>query len=91
MPATDDFSSYSNGPSDPGEHLAIPTFSDSTDLANVSRLLLWVAAGAVRVTTVGGETVTIPSLAAGTQLALRVTRVWSTGTTVTAGNLLVVW
>ena len=91
MPAIDAFSQFQNGPMDPGEHLAIVTYDDSNDLAHVTRMLVWAAAGAVKVTTVGGETVTIPSMGAGTMLPLRVTRIWSTGTGVAAGNLLAVW
>ena len=64
--------------------------NDSIDLANptegsgltLGARALWVGeAGDVKVTTAGGNTVTLAGVAAGTILPVRVTRVWSSGTT----------
>lgn len=66
----------------PPANVALVTPSDSTDLAFVTRAVSFSAAGALKVTTENGQTVVIPSgaLAAGVQHAMRVTRIWSTGT-----------
>lgn len=75
------------------EHLTQPankiysvTQSDATaDPNGPFRALLISVVGAVKLTTRGGTTVTIPSggLAAGVLHPIRVQRVWSTGTTAT--------
>jgi len=57
--------------------------SDSTDLTFNTRFLYLGTAGAIKVDTVGGQTITIASIVAGTVLRLRIKRLWSTGTTVT--------
>ena len=47
--------------------------------------ILWIGgAGALKVITIGGDTVTLAAVPAGTQLNLRVTRVFNTGTAATA-------
>lgn len=70
----------------PAPHVALVTPDDSNDLTNASRAVSFAAAGALKVTTVGGETVVIPSgaLAAGVMHAIAVTRVWAAGTTATS-------
>lgn len=80
--AVDTFANVSPGTESPFEHVAVVTPSDTDDLANATRGISITAAAAVKVNTVGGETVTIPSgaLVAGQIHWLRVTRVWATGT-----------
>lgn len=82
--AVDDFASNPQRGSvvAPLDHLAIVTPSDSVDLSHVSRALYLSAVGAVKLTTVGGETVTIASgvLAAGVLHPIRATRIFATGT-----------
>lgn len=82
MAATNDYETFTTGLSAPASHAALVTPNDSTDLANVSRGISFAGAGALKVTLLGGETITIPSgaLAAGGIHPLRITRVWSTGT-----------
>lgn len=62
------------------------TPNDNTDLAVVTRAISFGGAGAIKVDTLGGDTVVIPSgaLAAGVMHPLRVTRVYSTSTTATS-------
>lgn len=69
----------------PHVRCALVTPADGSDLPFLTRGLSIAGAGAVRVTTAAGDTVTIPSgaLAAGVVHPLRVSRVWSTGTTAT--------
>lgn len=70
-----------------------PTLSDSVDFTQRYGFLYVGAAGNVKVHTLGGDDVTFNSVPAGTVLGgsmpLKITRVWSTGTTVAASNLLV--
>ena len=72
----------------PGEHAAVVTPNDSTDLAAPSRLLIVGGSGDLRVTMVGGETVTIPSMPAGA-FPLAVKRVFSASTTAT--DITAIW
>lgn len=65
----------------PAENIAAVTPNDSTDIAANCRGLLCGVAGDCKVTTQAGNAVTIP-LQAGYN-PIRVTRVWSTGTTAT--------
>lgn len=69
----------------PPAHVALVTPSDSADLANVTRGVSFAGAGALKVTTYGGETVVIPSgaLAVGVIHPLKVSRIHSTSTTAT--------
>lgn len=85
MAATDDFASLATGLDGPLVHLVNVTPDDANDLAHVTRAVYIGAAGALKVTTVGGETITIPSavLGAGVAHKMRVTRIWATGTTAT--------
>ena len=46
-------------------------------------------AGAVKVTTLGGDAVTFSAVPAGTFMPIQVLRVWATGTTAT--NILALW
>ncbi len=76
---------------EPAEHVALPSLSDSADLTYVTRGISFAVAGDIKVNTVGGETVVIPSgaLAPGIVHPLRVSRIWSTGTGAT--GLVVYW
>lgn len=67
----------------PAQHAALITPDDSNDLANYSRAIYVGGAGAMKVTTVGGETLLISGLLAGHVYPLRVKRIWSTTTTAT--------
>jgi hypothetical protein len=68
----------------PADNAAAVTPSDGSDLANFSRALFVGGAGAVKVDMVGGTTaVTLTGVVAGTVLPMRVSRVYSTGTTAT--------
>lgn len=91
MAAIDDYATQATGLDSPLMHLAIVTPSDTVDLTDVSRAIYIGAAGTLKVTTEGGETVTIPSgtLSAGTPHKLRVSRVFATGTTAT--GIVVGW
>jgi hypothetical protein len=73
---------------DPAAHAVIAVPSDTQDLAEASRALLIGASGDLRVTTVGGETLTFPVLA-GLLLPLMVARIHATGTT--AAPVMVLW
>lgn len=66
--------------------VALVTPADGADLTGAPwRYVSFSAAGTLKVTTSGGDTVTIPSgsLAVGMQHLLNVTRIFSTGTTAT--------
>lgn len=60
------------------------TPADGADLTYQARSLYVGGAGNVKVTTVGGDTVTFVGVAAGTVLPVLVKRVFSTGTTATS-------
>ena len=70
------------------EDAAAVTPSDSADLSQFSVIYVG-SAGAVKVTTAQGSTVTFSGLAAGQTIPVRVRRVWATGTTAT--NLLAIF
>lgn len=55
----DIFDDFSGGLESPATHVEAATPDDTTDLANASRAINAAAAGAVRVTTVGGSTGTV--------------------------------
>lgn len=69
---------------------AAVTYSDSAVIEN-TRALFIGAAGNVKVTMVEGGDVTFQGLAAGTILPVQVIKVWSAGTTVTAGAVLALY
>lgn len=87
----DTFSSYDTGISGPARHVALVTPSDSTDLPFACRGISFVTAGALKITTVGGETVTIPSgaLGAGVIHPVCAARIWAGGTT--AVSIVAYW
>jgi hypothetical protein len=87
---SDPFAPYAAGISDPAAHAFLITPVDA-DLAHATRGICFATAGALRVTTVGGDDVTFPSgaLAAGIVHAIRARRVWATNTT--ASGIVGVW
>lgn len=79
----DDFATFSRTPDGPYERAVAVTPNDSADLADVASALWIGGAGAVKVDTAGGDTVTLSAALAGTIIPVRVRRVWSTGTVAT--------
>jgi hypothetical protein len=73
----------------PISNAAAVTPSDSADLEVTSRQLHIGTGGNLKVTLVGGDTVTYYNLASGQDFARRVSRVWSTGTT--CSNIVAEW
>lgn len=72
----------------PGLHAAEITPDDTADLETAARAL-WIGTGGdLRVTTAGGETVTLRNAANGL-LPIRTARVHATGTT--ASDIVAVW
>jgi hypothetical protein len=73
------------GFSEPPVGAFLPTLSDSVDqpFNRPIRSISVQVAGAVKVTMVNGDVVTIPLVAVGVQFPLRVSRIWTTGTTAT--------
>lgn len=91
MAALDDFASAPQARNHPYTAAAAVTPNDSTDLTNVSRAL-WVGTGGalnLAVIMQNGATVTFNNVASGTLLPVRVSRVKSTGTTVS--NIVALW
>lgn len=75
----DNVSDKAPGLTTPARNVALVTPSDDTDLANVAKTIEVISAGNLKVTTIGGVTITKP-FAAGYH-PLVVTRVWLTGKT----------
>lgn len=72
------------------KHAAAVTPSDVADLPNQALGLYLGSAGHVKVTTVGGETVTLTTMAAGViHRGIAIQRIWSTGTA--AGSIIAFW
>lgn len=67
----------------PARHAAAVTPSDTADLSTSSKRLWVGSAGNVKVTTVGGDTVTYTAVPAGAYLNVRAARVFATLTTAT--------
>lgn len=65
------------------DHAAAVTPSDTVNLPRSCRMLWVGGAGNVKVDTVGGDTVTFSTVAAGTRLPIQAKKVYSTGTTAT--------
>lgn len=78
---------------DPIHNAMVVTPSDNDNLPFVTTALRLASGGAVRVTLLGGTTVTYPSgaLNPGISHPMRVTRVWATGTTVPGGSIIAEW
>lgn len=70
--------------SGPASHAFAVTPSDGSDLSETTRALYVGTGGALSAVMASGVTVTFGSLASGTLLPVRVTRVLATGTTASA-------
>lgn len=88
MPAIDDSRGKGTGLSDTLSHLANVTPDNGNDLTYASRAIYVEVAGTLAITTLGGETVTTPSLNQGWH-PIRATRIFATGTTAT--GIMVGW
>jgi hypothetical protein len=87
----DTFADRVHGLESPAARAALVTPDDSTDLAFTTRAIMVGVNGTLRVTTAGGDTLTLPAscVTAGMLLPIRVARVHATGTT--ASDILAVW
>jgi hypothetical protein len=88
MAAVDLYSNFETALDSCYPNAAAVTPSDSTDLGYVTRALYVGGTGDI-VATVAGSDVTFKSVPTGTVLAVRTSRVKSTGTT--APNLIALW
>lgn len=79
---TDPFQKFQPGLESPASRLIPVTPSDTADLPMASRALNVAQAGFVRVTTIAGDTGQV-HIAPGIPFAIRVSRIWATGTTAT--------
>lgn len=78
---SDPFSGVAVGRESPATHAVATPASDTVDMTVPCRAI-WVATGgSVKVTTVGGETVTFTGVPDGYVLPVSCSRIWSTGTT----------
>lgn len=84
----DQFNDRSSGLESPAYNAAQVVPSDTVDLAVTSRALYLGTAGDLRITTAGGDTVTLANVPNGV-LPVRVARVHATGTT--AADIVAVW
>lgn len=71
----------------PASHAFNVTPSDAANLTSPTRYLFVGGAGNIKVDTVGGETLTITGVVAGSVLPLRVKKIYATGGT-TATNMV---
>lgn len=85
----DEFSKYSRSLVSPPENAAQVAPDDASDISYVTRALYVGQGGDLRVTMLGGETVTFANVPPGTLMPLRVTRILATGTT--AAMILGLW
>jgi hypothetical protein len=84
----DVFERHQPGLDSPAAFAAVVTPNDSADLATDARGLLITSSGNIRLTTSGGDDVTIQNIIAPFVLPIRTRRVYATGTTVPAGNII---
>lgn len=90
MAAIDLFSTQVVGGSSPATHIAAVTPDDDNDLEFATRALLASADCTIKADTVGGETVEGIPVQKGYN-PLRVTRIYSTGTTLGGADLFALW
>jgi len=88
MPAADLFQYNRPGLASPYTHAAAVTPHDTNELAYITRALYVGTAGALKVVTADGDTVTFGNVAVG-ELRIRVKQVFSTGTV--ASNIVSMW
>ena len=86
---SDAFEKNAPGLTSPATRAAAVTPNDSADLANVSRAIFVGGSGNLKVTTSGGDTVTLVGVVAGSIIPLRVSRVFVTDTT--ASDIVAFW
>lgn len=79
----DKFERLLSGLDSPALNAAEVTPSDAADLATDARSLYVGGAGDVKVTTTGGDTVTLKAVPVGTVVPVRTRKVFATGTTAT--------
>lgn len=74
-----------SGPTAPPNHVFLITPSDTDQLVNVTSAISFAVAGDIKVVTIGGETVVIPSgaLVAGIMHPMKINQVFFTGTAAT--------
>ena len=77
---SDKFSEYVESLQSPPSHAFTAAPNDTADLPNASRCINVASAGAVRITTVAGDTATL-YVAAGIAFPIRARRIHATGTT----------
>ena len=85
MPAFNDFTTLTKSLTAPGDRFWTVIPNDAVDLVAVTRAINVSVSGPVKVTTLGGDVVTI-SVAAGGAFPGMFTRVWATGTS--AGTIV---
>lgn len=88
MPIINAHSNMSEGLNAPYDNASMVTPSDSADLSYVTRSLWIGSQGNLKVTMLGGGDVTF-NVTAHMELPIRVTRIWSTGTS--AGDIVALW
>ncbi len=79
----DQFSAHTTSLESPASSAVAITPSDENDLAQISRAVYVGGAGDLAVTMKDGSIATFKNLIAGSSIAIRVSRVLSTGTTAT--------
>jgi hypothetical protein len=91
MAAINDFGVLPAGLESPPQHCIVVQPSDTAELTHVTRAISLPAAAALKVTTLGGETVVIAEgyLAPGVQHAMQITKIHADQTT--AANILIWW
>ena len=89
MPIIDPHSNMSEGMTSPYDNAAEVTPSDTVDLEYVTRAVWCATAGNLKVTLLGGTTVTIDH-GVHTLLTIQATRIWSTGTVATP-KIVALW
>jgi hypothetical protein len=89
MPSSDTFSRFRTLPVDPATSAAAVTPHNTNDLTYVTRALYVGTGGDVKVNMADSGTVTFVGVPTGTTLAVRASRVYSTGTTAT--DIVALW
>lgn len=89
MAAADTFKAFKTMLTAPAEDQYDITPNDAVDLPKVTRGIYVGTSGNLKFTSAKGTTTTYYNLAAGVQHSMRVSRVWSTGTT--AANIVGVY
>lgn len=77
--------SSTSTPADPPANIVLVGAGSDADMSKPCRAISFASDGDIKVTTVGGQTLVIPSgsLAALMQHSMRLSRIWATGTTAT--------